>query len=155
VTKPIVSLGRIATTAVALLFVLSATAYAQAPADPLPSWNDGPAKQAIIKFVAATTTAGSAEFVANGNRFATFDQDGTLWVEQPIYSQVVFSLDRVVELAPQVVRAQPVGNGQAWAVVRQCKVVVAKRGSRPRHVLDRGPAIRPVGVAVAVATQVA
>jgi len=101
VTKPIVSLGRIATTAVALLFVLSATAYAQAPADPLPSWNDGPAKQAIIKFVAATTTAGSAEFVANGNRFATFDQDGTLWVEQPIYSQVVFSLDRVVELAPQ------------------------------------------------------
>jgi phosphoglycolate phosphatase-like HAD superfamily hydrolase len=101
VTKPIVSLGRIAATALALLCVLSATAYAQAPADPLPSWNDGPAKQAIIKFVAATTTAGSAEFVANGNRFATFDQDGTLWVEQPIYSQVVFSLDRVVELAPQ------------------------------------------------------
>jgi phosphoglycolate phosphatase-like HAD superfamily hydrolase len=101
VTKPIVSLGRIATTAVALLFVLSATAYAQAPADPLPSWNDGPAKQAIVKFVAATTTAGSAEFVAASDRFATFDQDGTLWVEQPIYSQVVFSLDRVVALAPQ------------------------------------------------------
>ena len=115
-TKPIVSLGRIATTAVALLFVLSATAYAQAPADPLPSWNDGPAKQAIIKFVAATTTAGSAEFVANGNRFATFDQDGTLWVEQPIYSQVVFSLDRVVELAPQ---------HPEWKTVEPFKSVIA------------------------------
>jgi phosphoglycolate phosphatase-like HAD superfamily hydrolase len=116
VTKPIVSLGRIATTAVALLFVLSATAYPQAAADPLPSWNDGPAKQAIIKFVAATTTAGSAEFVANGNRFATFDQDGTLWVEQPIYSQVVFSLDRVVELAPQ---------HPEWKTVEPFKSVIA------------------------------
>jgi phosphoglycolate phosphatase-like HAD superfamily hydrolase len=116
VTKPIVSLGRIAATALALLCVLSATAYAQAPADPLPSWNDGPAKQAIIKFVAATTTAGSAEFVANGNRFATFDQDGTLWVEQPIYSQVVFSLDRVVELAPQ---------HPEWKTVEPFKSVIA------------------------------
>jgi phosphoglycolate phosphatase-like HAD superfamily hydrolase len=100
-SKPIVSLGRIAATALALLFVFSATAYAQAAADPLPSWNDGPAKQAIVKFVAATTTAGSAEFVAAGDRFATFDQDGTLWVEQPVYAQVAFSLDRVVALAPQ------------------------------------------------------
>jgi phosphoglycolate phosphatase-like HAD superfamily hydrolase len=116
VTKPIVSLGRIAATALALLCVLSATAYAQAPADPLPSWNDGPAKQAIVKFVAATTTAGSAEFVANGNRFATFDQDGTLWVEQPIYSQVVFSLDRVVELAPQ---------HPEWKTVEPFKSVIA------------------------------
>src|ERR1700678_595103 len=99
VSKPIVRLGRIAATALALLFVLSATAHAQAAPDPLPSWNDGPAKQAIIKFVAATTTAGSAEFVPAGARFATFDQDGTLWVEQPIYAQVVFALDRVVALA--------------------------------------------------------
>jgi phosphoglycolate phosphatase-like HAD superfamily hydrolase len=116
VTKPIVSLGRIAATALALLCVLSATAYAQAPADPLPSWNDGPAKQAIVKFVAATTTPGSAEFVAASDRFATFDQDGTLWVEQPIYSQVVFSLDRVVELAPQ---------HPEWKTVEPFKSVIA------------------------------
>ena len=85
-----------------MLCALSATAYPQAAADPLPSWNDGPAKQAIIKMVAATTTAGSAEFVAAGDRFATFDQDGTLWVEQPIYTQVVFALrPACVALAPQ------------------------------------------------------
>ena len=92
-TRPI-NLLRIAVAALWMLCALSATAYPQAAADPLPSWNDGPAKQAIIKMVAATTTAGSAEFVAAGDRFATFDQDGTLWVEHPIYTQVVFALDR-------------------------------------------------------------
>src|SRR5271156_6483827 len=99
--KPMVNVCRVAGVALALGCVLIATAHAQAAADPLPSWNDGPAKQAIIKLVAATTTPGGAEFVAPGYRFATFDQDGTLWVEQPIYTQVVFSLDRVVTLAPQ------------------------------------------------------
>ena len=69
--------------------------------DPLPSWNDGPAKQAILELVRATTEPGSPDFVAPEERLATFDQDGTLWVEHPIYSQVVFALDRVVELAPQ------------------------------------------------------
>ena len=70
-------------------------------ADPLPSWNDGPAKQAILGFVGATTTAGSPDFVAPEARVATFDQDGTLWVEHPIYSQVIFALDRVAALAPE------------------------------------------------------
>ena len=79
--------------------LLAATASAQ-PADPLPSWNDGPAKQAILDFVRATTEPGSPDFVAPEARLATFDQDGTLWVEHPLYSQVVFALDRVVELAP-------------------------------------------------------
>jgi hypothetical protein len=52
--------------------------------DPLPSWNDGPAKQAIVEFVKATTTQGSPQFVSPEERIATFDQDGTLWVEHPI-----------------------------------------------------------------------
>ena len=69
--------------------------------DPLPSWNDGPAKQAILDLVRATTEAGSPDFVPPEERLATFDQDGTLWVEHPIYSQVVFALDRVVALAPE------------------------------------------------------
>jgi phosphoserine phosphatase len=69
--------------------------------DPLPSWNEGPAKQAILDLVHATTEPGSRDFVAPADRLATFDQDGTLWVEHPIYSQVVFALDRVAALAPE------------------------------------------------------
>jgi hypothetical protein len=69
--------------------------------DPLPSWNDGPAKQAILDFVKATTDKGSPKFVPPEDRIATFDQDGTTWVEHPIYSQVLFAFDRVGALAPQ------------------------------------------------------
>jgi hypothetical protein len=72
-----------------------------AQADPLPSWNDGAAKQAILKFVAATTTPGSADFVPLAERIATFDNDGTLWAEQPIYFQFAFGLDRAKAMAPQ------------------------------------------------------
>jgi phosphoglycolate phosphatase-like HAD superfamily hydrolase len=75
-------------------------AHAQQP-DPLPSWNAGPAKQAILDLVRATTEPGSPDFVPPESRLATFDQDGTLWVEHPIYSQVVFALDRVAALAPE------------------------------------------------------
>ena len=64
-------------------------------ADPLPSWNDGPAKQAIVDFVRATTDPASPEFVPPEERIATFDQDGTLWVEHPMYTQVMYCLDRV------------------------------------------------------------
>jgi phosphoglycolate phosphatase-like HAD superfamily hydrolase len=75
---------------------------ASAPAtDPLPSWNDGPAKQAILNFVKTTTDQSSPNFVPTEERIATFDQDGTTWIEQPIYTQIVFALDRVVTLAPQ------------------------------------------------------
>ena len=70
---------------------------------PLSAWNDGPAKQAIIAFVKETTTQGSPEYVPPEERIATFDQDGTLWVEHPMYSQVVYCLDRV----PAVVKAKP------------------------------------------------
>lgn len=68
-------------------------------AEDLPSWNDGPARQAILNFVAETTTPGSPNFVPPAERIATFDQDGTLWVEQPIYTQVRFAVDRLKTLA--------------------------------------------------------
>jgi hypothetical protein len=70
-------------------------------ADPLPSWNDGKTKQSIIKFVEAVTRKGSSEFVPPAERIATFDNDGTLWAEQPLYFQFFFALDRVKVLAPQ------------------------------------------------------
>jgi phosphoserine phosphatase len=77
----------------------AAGAYAQA--DRLPSWNDGPAKKAILDFVARTTTAGAPDFVPVPQRIAVFDNDGTLWAEQPIYFQFAFAIDRVKALAPQ------------------------------------------------------
>ena len=69
--------------------------------DPLPAWNDGAAKQAILSFVKTTTDSSSPNFVPPDQRFATFDQDGTTWVEQPMYTQLIFALDRVPVLAPQ------------------------------------------------------
>ena len=69
--------------------------------DPLPSWNEGLAKQAIIEFVQATTDKSSPNYVEPCDRIATFDQDGTLWVEHPFYSQAIFALDRLKSLAPQ------------------------------------------------------
>jgi len=92
-------LPAVVTAAVALAF--SAVAVAQV--DPLPSWNEGAAKHAIVKFVEATTTQGSPKFVPPAERVATFDQDGTLWVEHPMYSQVVYCFDRV----PAVVKGKP------------------------------------------------
>jgi phosphoglycolate phosphatase-like HAD superfamily hydrolase len=83
---------------------------AVAESDPLPSWNAGPAKDAIVKFVHATTDAGSPDFVPLAERIATFDQDGTLWVEHPIYTQVVYCLDRVpalVKAKPELAKAEP------------------------------------------------
>ena len=74
------------------------TAYAQ---DPLSSWNDGPTKQAIVAFVAKVSKEGSPDFVPPAERIATFDNDGTLWCEQPMYFQLFFALDRVKTLAPQ------------------------------------------------------
>jgi phosphoglycolate phosphatase-like HAD superfamily hydrolase len=100
--------------ALALLVVLSCTSKTTtttttttdstataAAADPLPSWNDGAAKQAIIAFVTKVTTQGGADFVPPAERIATFDNDGTLWAEQPVYFQLQFALDRVKEMAPE------------------------------------------------------
>ncbi len=86
------------TAAFALMLAFGSAAFA---ADPLPSWNDGAAKQSIVKFVEGVTREGSPDFVPVPERIVTFDNDGTLWAEQPIYFQVMFMADRVKALAPQ------------------------------------------------------
>ena len=106
----------------ATVLAWSAGALAQA-ADPLPSWSEGAAKAAIVEFVRATTTQGSARFVPPGERIAAFDQDGTLWVEHPVYSQIAYCLDRVpdvVKAKPELAKAEPFktvvsGNREAMA----------------------------------------
>lgn len=84
-----------------LLHPEAASAQAATSANPLPSWNDGATKQSILDFVAAVTREGSPDFVPPAERIATFDNDGTLWVEHPMYTQLAFALDRVKALAPQ------------------------------------------------------
>jgi hypothetical protein len=85
----------------ATLGLLAAAPPVSAQTDALPSWNDGAAKQAILDLIAATTTEGGADFVAPGDRVATFDQDGTTWVSHPLYAQGLFALDRLVAMAPE------------------------------------------------------
>ncbi len=85
--------------ALALTLVCSASARAQS--GPLPSWNDGAARQAIVDFVNKTTDASSPDYIPPAERITTFDNDGTLWVEHPMYTQLAFALDRVRQLAPQ------------------------------------------------------
>jgi phosphoglycolate phosphatase-like HAD superfamily hydrolase len=87
----------------AFLLLCFASSSIRAADDPLPSWNDGPAKAAIVEFVHATTDSSSPTLVPPEARIATFDQDGTLWVEHPMYSQVMYCLDRV----PAVVKNKP------------------------------------------------
>jgi len=87
--------------AIAWLGLLTGVGAAQT--DPLPSWNEGAAKTAIVDFVTRTTAEGGADFVPPADRVAAFDQDGTLWVEQPVYTEVEFALERV----PYLVRARP------------------------------------------------
>jgi phosphoglycolate phosphatase-like HAD superfamily hydrolase len=95
--------SRLTATLVGLsLLVVTARAGAQ-QTDPLPSWNDGPAKKAILEFVQVTTSRDSEKYVPPEQRIATFDQDGTLWVEHPMYTQVVYCLERV----PAVVKERP------------------------------------------------
>jgi hypothetical protein len=88
--------------------LLVGCAFAQG--DPLPSWNDGPAKQAILQFVQVTTDASNPKFVPPEQRIAAFDQDGTTWVEQPIYPQWVFAFEQVKAFAakhPKIKTAEP------------------------------------------------
>ncbi|WP_291441553.1 HAD family hydrolase [Desulfovibrio sp.] len=92
---------RLAISGMVAFGLTATTVYAQT--DPLPSWNDGPAKSAILEFVARTTTAGSPDFVPVEERIAAFDQDGTLWVEQPAYAEFQFIFDRI----PALVKAHP------------------------------------------------
>jgi len=110
-----------AVVAIALSLITRLLVIAQS--DPLSSWNDGPAKQAIAEFVRDTTTASGSHFVPVPERVATFDQDGTLWVEHPMYSQVMFCLDRmpaVVRQKPELANVEPLrtvlsGNHEAIA----------------------------------------
>ena len=92
--------------------------------EPLSSWNDGAAKQAIVEFVKATTAQGSPQFVPPEERIATFDQDGTLWVEHPMYTQIVYCLERVpalVKTRPELKNKEPfktVLSGNQEAIAR-------------------------------------
>jgi phosphoserine phosphatase len=112
--------GKVAASASLAAVALTLTAHG---ADPLASWNDGPAKQAISDFVKATTTQGSPQFVPPEARIATFDQDGTLWVEHPMYTQVTYCLERVPALVkekPELAKVEPFktvlsGNREAMA----------------------------------------
>jgi len=87
--------------AVSTLRTIPASAQTAMSGGVLPSWNEGPAKQAILDFVRDTTGPGSPKFVLPEDRIATFDQDGTLWVEHPVYGQMMYCLDRVPVLAQQ------------------------------------------------------
>jgi phosphoglycolate phosphatase-like HAD superfamily hydrolase len=85
----------------ALVCALALTTTIARAADSLPSWNDGAAKKSIVEFVQKVTKEGGADFVPPAERIAVFDNDGTLWAEQPMYFQFLFALDRVKALAPQ------------------------------------------------------
>jgi phosphoglycolate phosphatase-like HAD superfamily hydrolase len=97
-------------TLASLLLVCCIASNVEAADDPLPSWNEGASKTAITEFVKATTTQGSPDFVEPEERIATFDQDGTLWVEHPMYSQVMYCLERVPALVkdkPELANVEP------------------------------------------------
>jgi hypothetical protein len=81
-------------------FVGIGTTFAEI--DVLPSWNDGAAKTAIVDFVGRITTAGGTDFVAPEQRIATFDNDGTLWAEQPVYFQLAYAIDQIKALGPSI-----------------------------------------------------
>lgn len=100
---PVVLSGLPLTLAAQAQLPVQPPAQGQLPVETLPSWNDGPTKQTILDFVRATTDTTSPSFVPPEQRIATFDQDGTLWVEHPIYSQLIYCLDRV----PEVVSRHP------------------------------------------------
>jgi hypothetical protein len=86
----------------ALVVTLSVTVCSVASAaDPLPSWNEGAAKKSILEFVSAVTDKNNKDYVVPAKRIATFDNDGTLWVEYPMYTQVLFAFDRIKRLEPQ------------------------------------------------------
>ncbi|SDG44290.1 HAD family hydrolase [Bosea robiniae] len=94
------TLNDLSTAVLAATLSLGAS-FAQAQADPLPSWNEGATKKSITDFVARVTTEGTPDFVPPSERIATFDNDGTLWCEHPIYFQAAFAIDRAKQMAPQ------------------------------------------------------
>jgi len=93
--------ARCKTSSFALLVLAIGCLAARAQSDPLPSWNDGVVKKSVTDFVTRTTAQGGADFVPPAERIATFDNDGTLWSEQPAYFQLAFAFDRIKAMAPQ------------------------------------------------------
>ena len=130
-------------TVLCILVLLVASMRVHAQSDPLPSWNDGAAKKAIVSFVEQTTTAGSPKFVAPEERIAAFDQDGTLWVEQPVYSQLIIASDRV----PALVKAKPaLANVEPFKTVmsgNRAAIVRLSMQDLERSLVPRSPACRP------------
>ena len=137
---------RVLLSSLAMLPILSASlrsnsAVAQAQRDPLPSWNEGATKASILDFVARVTTQGGPFFVPVDQRIATFDNDGTLWVEQPMYVQLAFALDRVKVIAPmhpewktkQPFAAVLDGDLKALAASGEKGLVELHRGDACRH----------------------
>ena len=129
------------TLVLAIIASNASAAQSGAQTDPLPSWNDGQAKQAIVRFVQTTTTPGSPKFVPEADRIATFDQDGTLWVSHPMYTQVVYCLDRVpavVKGRPELANVEPFrtvlsGNHEAIAKrLRNCRPRTSRKSSWQR-----------------------
>ena len=105
-----------------------AGAQAQTPTASLASWNDGPARQAISDFVRATIDRASSAYVPPEDRIATFDQDGTLWVEHPLYCQAMFALDRVRSLAPQ---------HSSWKSQQPFKTVLSGDPAKIAHLTEK------------------
>lgn len=101
---------------IAAIAVTGMNGSASAQSDPLPSWNDGASKSKIIEFVTAVTKEGGPDYVAPADRIATFDNDGTLWSEQPFYFQLAFALDRIKAMAP---------NHPEWTDKEPFKSVIA------------------------------
>lgn len=112
-----------------IIFLLLSVSAVHA-ADPLPSWREGPAKQFIINFINKVTQTGSSDFVPIEDRIAVFDNDGTLWSEQPNYVQLVFAIDRVKELAP---------NHPEWRVTQPFQAVPPTRIQHPQASVDFAP----------------
>jgi hypothetical protein len=110
--------------ALALLFGLALPLLAQAN-EPLPSWNDGPAKKSIIEFVQAVTDQTSKDFVKPGDRIAVFDNDGTLWSEQPAYFELLFAFDEVKRTARNT------RNGRPPSRSRRCWKTITRPWPRP------------------------
>ena len=120
---------------------LALSTQALAQSDPLPSWNDGAAKSAINEFVRTTTDQASPKFVPLAERIATFDQDGTLWVEHPVYTQVAYCLDRVpavVKEKPELAQVEPFktvlsGNREAMAKLSMDDFLKILAATKNRH----------------------
>jgi len=106
-----------------------AVSVAAVAAEPLSSWNDGPTKQGIVTFVDAVTQKGGKDFVPESERIAVFDNDGTLWIEQPIYVQFAFMLDQLRAAAPKHPEWQ--SNPAFKALLAQDKKALAEIGQKP------------------------